>query len=165
MRVAPTLPGARHWRWRTFVAASYVTLTFYDFFSLRTIGRRHVPYRIAVLGSFCSYAIGHNLGATVLTAGAVRWRIYSVWGLSVVDIAKRAFVTGLTFWLGNVTVLSIAMIIAPEAAGAVDQSAPAGQPGPGLRCPRGIMRLCAVAGARPRRSAPATGPSPCPTRG
>ncbi len=52
-----------------FVAAGYVTLTFYDFFSLRTIGRDKVPYRIAALASFTSYSIGHNLGATTLTAG------------------------------------------------------------------------------------------------
>src|SRR5262245_32870762 len=30
-----------------FVAAAYVTITFYDYFSLRTIGRGHVPYRVA----------------------------------------------------------------------------------------------------------------------
>src|SRR5262245_17968878 len=28
-----------------FVAIGYVTLTFYDFFSLRTIGKKDVPYR------------------------------------------------------------------------------------------------------------------------
>ena len=104
-----------------FVAVSYVTLTFYDYFSLRTLGHVHVPYRIAAMASFTSYAIGHNLGATVLTAGAVRWRIYSPWRLSAVDIAKMAFVTGLTFWLGNIVVLGLGMILIPDAAAAVDQ--------------------------------------------
>jgi hypothetical protein len=104
-----------------FVALGYATLTFYDFFSLRTIGCGHVPYRIAALASFTSYSIGHNLGATVFTAGAVRWRIYSHWNLSVVDVAKMAFVTGLTFWLGNIVVLGLGLILVPEAAGAVDQ--------------------------------------------
>jgi uncharacterized membrane protein YbhN (UPF0104 family) len=103
------------------VGVGYVTLTFYDFFSLRTIGRGHVPYRIAALASFTSYSIGHNLGATVFTAGAVRWRIYSSWNLSVVDIAKMSFVTGLTFWLGNVVVLGVGLILVPDAASAVDQ--------------------------------------------
>jgi uncharacterized membrane protein YbhN (UPF0104 family) len=107
-----------------FVAAGYVTLTFYDFFSLRTIGRRHVPYRIAAMASFTSYSIGHNLGATVFTAGAVRWRIYSAWNLSLIDVAKMAFVTGLTFWLGNIVVLGFCMLLVPEAAGAVDQLPP-----------------------------------------
>jgi uncharacterized membrane protein YbhN (UPF0104 family) len=107
-----------------FVVLGYVTLTFYDYFSLQTIGRRDVPYRIAAMAGFVSYSIGHNLGATVFTAGAVRWRIYSRWNLTLVDIARIAFVTGLTFWLGNVVVLGTAMIVEPEAASAVDQLPP-----------------------------------------
>ena len=31
------------------VVGAFCTLTFYDFFALRTIGKRHVPYRIAAL--------------------------------------------------------------------------------------------------------------------
>ena len=54
------------------IAASYATLTFYDWFALRTIGARHVPYRVAALASFTSYPIGHNIGATVFTGGAIR---------------------------------------------------------------------------------------------
>jgi uncharacterized membrane protein YbhN (UPF0104 family) len=64
-----------------FVAGGYFTLTFYDYFALRTIGRVEIPYRIAVLASFTSYTIGHNLGATVFTGGAVRLRI-SPWSMS-----------------------------------------------------------------------------------
>jgi glycosyltransferase 2 family protein len=37
-----------------FVLAGYVTLTLYDFFALRTIGRNAVPYRIAALAGFTS---------------------------------------------------------------------------------------------------------------
>lgn len=107
-----------------FVAIGYVTLTFYDFFALRTIGRANVPYRIAALASFTSYTIGHNLGATVFTGGAVRLRIYSAWGLGIIDIAKIAFVTGLTFWLGNASVLGVAMAYAPDAVSAVNQVPP-----------------------------------------
>jgi hypothetical protein len=104
-----------------FVAISYVTLTFYDYFSLRTIGCAHVPYRVAALASFTSYSIGHNIGATVFTAGAVRWRIYSTWNLSLVDVAKMAFVTGLTFWLGNVVVLGVGVLLAPEVVSSVNR--------------------------------------------
>ena len=104
-----------------FVAGAYVTLTFYDFFSLRTIGARHVPYRIAAMAAFTSYSIGHNLGATVFTGGAIRFRIYSAYGLRIVDVAKIAFVTGLTFWLGNAFVLGLGMAISPQAATAIDR--------------------------------------------
>ena len=46
-------------------------------FALRTIGHNEIPYRIAALSGFTSYSIGHNIGATVFTGGAVRYRIYS----------------------------------------------------------------------------------------
>jgi glycosyltransferase 2 family protein len=103
------------------VAGAFCTLTFYDFFALRTIGKRQVPYRIAALSSFASYTIGHNIGATVFTGGAIRFRIYSDFGLSAVDVAKICFLSGLTFWLGNAFVLGIGMAWQPWAASAIDQ--------------------------------------------
>ena len=103
------------------VVGAFCTLTFYDFFALRTIGRKHVPYRIAALSSFTSYTIGHNIGATVFTGGAIRFRIYSEYGLSAVDVAKICFLSGLTFWLGNTFVLGIGMAWHPGAASAMDQ--------------------------------------------
>jgi uncharacterized membrane protein YbhN (UPF0104 family) len=108
-----------------FVAASYITLTFYDLFALRTIGRNHVPYRIAALAGFTSYSVGHNVGASVFTGGAVRYRIYSHHGLSAVDVAKLCFIAGLTFWLGNATVLGLGILYAPQAASLIDQLPPA----------------------------------------
>jgi len=116
--------------WRTliiaglFVAAGYVTLTFYDLFALRAIGRNEVPYRIAALGGFTSYAVGHNVGASVFSGGAVRYRIYSEWGLSIIEVTKICFVAGLTFWLGNATVLGLGVLYAPQAARAIDQLPP-----------------------------------------
>jgi len=113
--------------WRTlfiaalFVACGYLTLTFYDLFALRTIGRPDVPYRIAALSGFTSYAIGHNVGASVFSGGAVRYRIYSACGLSVIDVTKICFVAGLTFWLGNATVLGLGVLYNPQAARALDQ--------------------------------------------
>src|SRR6201995_2562779 len=62
------------------VVCAFFTLTFYDFFALRTIGKKHVPYRIAALSSFCSYSIGHNICATVFSGGAIPFRIYSDYG-------------------------------------------------------------------------------------
>src|SRR6202166_4455 len=107
------------------VIGAFCTLTFYDFFALRTIGKKHVPYRIAALSSFTSYTIGHNIGATVFTGGAIRFRIYSDYGLSAVDVAKICFLSGLTFWLGNAFVLGIGMAWHPWAASAMDLLPPA----------------------------------------
>jgi uncharacterized membrane protein YbhN (UPF0104 family) len=107
-----------------FVAAGYFTLTFYDLFALRSVGRADVPYRVAALAGFTSYAVGHNIGASAFTAAAVRYRIYSAYGLSAIDIAKICFVAGLTFWLGNALVLGLGIAIAPQAASAIDQLPP-----------------------------------------
>ena len=107
-----------------FVAASYFTLTLYDLFALRTIGHADVSYRIAALAGFTSYAVGHNVGASAFTGGAVRYRIYSAHGLSAIDVAKLCFIAGLTFWLGNATVLGLGIAIAPAAASGIDQLPP-----------------------------------------
>jgi glycosyltransferase 2 family protein len=116
------------------VVGAFCTLTFYDFFALRTIGKKHVPYRIAALSSFTSYTIGHNIGATVFTGGAIRFRIYSDYGLTAIDVAKICFLSGLTFWLGNTFVLGIGMAWHPWAASTMDQ------------LPEAINRLIAIGG-------------------
>ena len=121
------------------VVGAFCTLTFYDYFALRTIGKKHVPYRIAALASFCSYTIGHNIGATVFTGGAIRFRIYSDYGLSAIDVAKICFLSGLTFWLGNTFVLGIGMAWHPWAASAMDQLPPAINRLIGLGCVAAII--------------------------
>src|SRR3954466_2188339 len=104
-----------------FVAAGYFTLTFYDLFAVRAIGRTDIPYRVNALAAFTSYSIGHNVGASVFTGGAVRYRIYSAWGLDAIEVAKICFIAGLTFWLGNITVLGFGFAYHPQAASDIDQ--------------------------------------------
>jgi len=104
-----------------FVAFGYFTLTFYDLFALRTIGRNDVSYGTASLAGFTSYSVGHNVGASAFTGGAVRYRIYSAHGVSAIEVAKICFVAGLTFWLGNATVLGLGIFYAPGAASAINQ--------------------------------------------
>jgi uncharacterized membrane protein YbhN (UPF0104 family) len=107
-----------------FVAAGYFMLTFYDLFAVRAIGRSDIPFRVNALAAFTSYSIGHNVGASVFTGGAVRYRIYSAWGLNAIHVAKICFLAGLTFWLGNAAVLGLGIAYYPEAAAAIDQMPP-----------------------------------------
>jgi glycosyltransferase 2 family protein len=102
------------------VAASYVSVTFYDLLALRTIGRTDIPYRIAALASFTSYPIAHGIGAVSLVSPVIRYRIYSHNGLGAFDVANICFLTGLTFWLGNLTALGIGLLFAPNAVSVVD---------------------------------------------
>ena len=60
----------------------------------------------------------------MFTGGAVRYRIYSAWGLTAIDVAKICFIAGLTFWLGNVAVLGLGIAYEPQAASAIDQLPP-----------------------------------------
>lgn len=116
-----------------FVAAGYFALICYDVFALREIGRADVPYPVAALASFTSYTIGHNFGAAIFTSGFIRYRIYSAWGLSVSEIARIAFITGLTYWLANAFVLGGGIALAPDVASAID------------RLPASINRLIGLA--------------------
>jgi uncharacterized membrane protein YbhN (UPF0104 family) len=108
----------------TLVAISYGSLTLYDLLALRTIGRPGVSYRTAALASFTSYPIAHGLGAVSLVSPAIRYRIYSYHGLGVLDVANIAFLTGLTFWLGNLTALGFGLLYAPDAIGVIDHLSP-----------------------------------------
>src|SRR5258708_13786610 len=60
-----------------FVAAGYFTLTFYDLFAVRAIGRADVPYRINALPAFTTYSIGHNVGASAFPGGPWRFPLDS----------------------------------------------------------------------------------------
>ncbi len=97
------------------VAVSYGSLTLYDLLALRTIGRTDVPYRIAALASFTSYPIAHGAGAVALISPVIRYRIYSCNGLGAIDVANICFLTGLTFWLGNLTALGLSLLSDPGA--------------------------------------------------
>lgn len=102
------------------VVTSYGSLTLYDLLALRTIGRTDVPYRIAALASFTSYPLAHGVGAVSLVSPVIRYRIYSHHGLGAFDVANICFLTGLTFWLGNLTTLGFGLLYAPDAISVID---------------------------------------------
>jgi uncharacterized membrane protein YbhN (UPF0104 family) len=106
------------------VAISYGSLTLYDLLALRTIGRKDIPYRIAALASFTSYPIAHGVGAVALISPVIRYRIYSCNGLGPVDVANICFLTGLTFWLGNLTALGLSLFYESGAISLMDYLPP-----------------------------------------
>jgi glycosyltransferase 2 family protein len=108
----------------TLVVISYFSLTFYDLLALRTIGRTEIPYRTAALASFTSYPIAHGIGAVSLISPVIRYRVYSFHGLTAFDVVNVCFLTGLTYWLGNLTALGIGLFFAPDAISLVDFLSP-----------------------------------------
>ena len=106
------------------VTASYASITLYDWLALHTMGRKDVPYRIAALASFTSYPIAHGIGAVALVSPVIRYRIYSRNGVGAMGVANICFLTGLTFWLGNMTALGFSLLYQPAAIGVIDHLPP-----------------------------------------
>jgi glycosyltransferase 2 family protein len=106
------------------VTASYGSITLYDWLALHTIGRKDVPYRVAALASFTSYPIAHGIGAVALISPVIRYRIYSGNGLGALGVANICFLTGLTFWLGNMTALGFSLLYEPAAISVIDRLSP-----------------------------------------
>ena len=97
-----------------FTSISYLALTGYDALALRQL-RLKVPYRTTALASFTSYAISFTLGFPLITAGTVRYWIYSQVGVSAGRVASLTVIAGVTFWLGMGVVVGVALVIAPTA--------------------------------------------------
>ena len=95
-----------------FVAISYLVLTGYDSLGFRQLGYK-VPYRTTALGSYTSYAVSFTLGFPLITAGTVRYWIYSSIGIGAKTIASLTLIAGVTFWLGMGAVLGLCLVLKP----------------------------------------------------
>jgi phosphatidylglycerol lysyltransferase len=99
-------------------ALGYGTLTLFDWLALRYLGKG-LPYRQTALASFTGYAFSHNLGLGWLSGGAVRYRLYTVWGLSSLDIGVILAFNTVTTFLGLGSILALACLGEPETIGGV----------------------------------------------
>ena len=69
-------------------AANYVLLIGYDYLAVRSLGRRISLPRVS-LASFTGFVVSYNIGA-LLGGTPVRYRLYSAWGFSAVEIVRPA---------------------------------------------------------------------------
>jgi uncharacterized membrane protein YbhN (UPF0104 family) len=92
-----------------FTTLSYSLLTCCDAIALRQL-KLQIPYRTTALASFTSYAVSFTLGFPLLTAGTVRYWIYSSKNISTGRVASLTVIAGVTFWLGMALVLGWTMI-------------------------------------------------------
>ena len=92
-------------------AAGYITLIGYDRLALAYIGRS-IPLPTVAAASFVGYAVGNTVGLSALSGGAIRYRIYSRYGLDAADIAKIALYCALAFSSGEM--LSALFVTAAE---------------------------------------------------
>lgn len=103
--------------------ASYAALIGYDLSALRYVGAR-VPRSIAVLASFCAYAIGNTAGLGPLTGGAVRYRFYSAAGLRPGDIGRVILFCAVSFGLGVAAVAGASLLFEASALSALVRQPP-----------------------------------------
>lgn len=94
----------------TFVG--YAVLTRYDALAMQYVHRK-VKAGQVVVASFIAYSLSQTLGFAVFTGGAIRYRFWSSWGLSATEIARAVGFSGLTLWIGVLTLAGIAMVIDP----------------------------------------------------
>jgi phosphatidylglycerol lysyltransferase len=97
-----------------FTIAGYVALTGYDTLATRYIGKR-VAYRKIALASFAGYAFSNTLGMPLFTGTPLRARLYSGWGLTVLDITRVVVFSYATFWLGFLSLSGVAFLLEPIA--------------------------------------------------
>jgi len=90
---------------------NYLILIGYDVLGVRYIGHSLQLARVA-LASFLGYAIGNNFG-TLFGGATIRYRLYSSWGLSAVDVMKLVLILGVTFWIGLFALASVLFLCHP----------------------------------------------------
>jgi uncharacterized membrane protein YbhN (UPF0104 family) len=95
-----------------FTVVSYIVLTGYDVLALHYI-RHPLPYGRVALASFLGYVFSYNVGLSILGGSAVRYRLYSAWGLSTIEIAKVVACCTVAFWLGVFALGGVALLLEP----------------------------------------------------
>ncbi len=93
---------------------NYLALTGYDTLAVAYI-HHPLPYGKIAFASFIGYVFSYNIGLSGLGGSAVRYRLYSAWGLSALEVAQVVAFCTLTFWLGLLTLGGPVLLLAPPA--------------------------------------------------
>jgi glycosyltransferase 2 family protein len=96
-------------------ALAYTALAWYDQIALAHLGRR-LSWRFIGLVSFTTYALAHNIGATVISGAVVRYRAYSTKGLGMAEVGVIVAFCSFTFTLGNLLLGGLTLLFYPELA-------------------------------------------------
>ncbi len=92
-------------------ALNYVILLGYDGLAIRYIGHP-LPLGKLAVASFIGHVSSFNLGA-MFGGSSMRYRIYSAWKFSMLEIVQLVAILGLTFWLGVLALAGIVFLVAP----------------------------------------------------
>lgn len=102
--------------WMLSIAATllaYAALAGYDHLALLHLQRK-VGWLYMTICSFTTYALSHNIGASVFSGSVVRYRAYTAKGLSAAEVGVLVAFCSFTFALGTLMLTGIVLIIEPE---------------------------------------------------
>jgi phosphatidylglycerol lysyltransferase len=94
--------------------ASYLALTGYDALALRWVGSP-LSYPRVALASFVAYVFSHNVGLSFFGGSAVRYRMFTSWGVAAADVARAVAFNVTTFWLGFLATGALVLLARPIA--------------------------------------------------
>lgn len=97
-------------------AAGYGALIGYDWSALRYLGKK-IPFPIVMMGGLMGYSFGNTIGIGAVSGGAVRYRIYSAYGLNAFEVVAVSTFVSVAFGIGITIVGLLALAMFPEALG------------------------------------------------
>jgi uncharacterized membrane protein YbhN (UPF0104 family) len=114
--VADSLRAITLGNWGLAICATlvaYGALAWYDRIAIQHLGKK-VSWLFIALCSFTTYALSHNIGASVISGAVVRYRAYSTRGLTPQEIGLLIIFCSFTFALGTVLMGGFVLTIEPE---------------------------------------------------
>jgi len=90
----------------------FLALAGYDAVSLAALGRR-LPFRRVAFAAFLGYAFANSLPLSVVTGAAVRYRLYSQWGIARADAARVITLNTITYVVGLLAAAGLAFALQP----------------------------------------------------
>lgn len=92
-------------------ALNYLILTGYDWIAVRHL-KKSLSISKIMTGAIVGYSYGNVLG-WLLGGNAVRYRLYSTWGFSLLEIVAFVTILATTFWLGLFLLAGVAFVWLP----------------------------------------------------
>src|SRR5687767_5257990 len=99
---------------------AYAALAWYDRIALLHLGVKHIGWLFVSVCSFTTYALSHNIGASVFSGALVRYRAYSSKGLTAPQIAVLVALCSFTFGLGTVLLSGLTLTLDPTLLGRLE---------------------------------------------
>ncbi|MCP8940937.1 UPF0104 family protein [Alsobacter sp. SYSU M60028] len=94
---------------------AYAALAWYDRIALLHLGKaRGISWIYVAVCSFVTYALSHNIGASVFSGGMVRYRAYRAKGLSPSEVALLVALCSFTFAFGTLLLLGLVLVGEPQ---------------------------------------------------